>query len=383
MIIPLLFILSLICFSKKEKKVLLPSILSALALLVFHCLFLIEHGLGEISYFISDEQVYLNLEGANKLNEDAVQDRYLWFLITGFISHFDITGGLFSKLISLPLIPVIIYLIYRISGDDRALLVFAFLPYFLFIMQTALRDSLIITITLYFIYLINKPLKNSIIYLLLLLILVFLLRPFYLALLLVSVVLSFYVVNSAGKSIQIKLKEGLIYLLFGLIISLVVYLVFQDKFDQYIRTLTYYYEFGITLDEEKTSVKPSFSIQYIIYAVVRFVFTPLPYSLFERIMSGGVTQFGYVDDFIRMINQVSVVLMISYIIVNFRMIPSYFRVLYKDVVQLSFLIFVTLNTFVYSLYYAGGGHSRLKIILFLGLLIFSLGVSQIKCQKKF
>lgn len=383
MITILFFLVTLVFFTKKDKKILLPSIISALALFIFHTFFLIEYHIGGISYFISDEQVYLNLEGAHKLNESAIKDRYLWFLLTGFISESDFTGGLFNKLISLPLIPAVIYFFKKITNDHRAVYLFAFLPYFLFIMQTALRDGLIVTISLAFIYLTSKKLKKTIFYLSILLILIFLLRPFYLALLLSSTFISYYIVNNVGESFVIKLRSGLLHLILITLVAIATYFIFKGKFDQYIRTLMYYYEFGLILDEGKSTVTPSFSLHYFFYAVVRFIFTPLPSSLLERIMSGDVTQFGYVDDIVRMINQIIVLSIIFYIIFNFRFVPGYLRELTRNFTQLSFLIFVALNTIIYSLYYAGGGHSRLKIVLFLGLLVFSLGVNRVKCQKKF
>tara|TARA_B110000211_G_scaffold77303_1_gene90633 strand:- start:8045 stop:9196 length:1152 start_codon:yes stop_codon:yes gene_type:complete len=376
------YIILLLFFSKKEPAIFKPALISSALLVFFHVLFFIEFQYGTIDYFISDERVYLNIGSSNQLNDDAIKDRVLWFYLTEFVERTDFTGGLFSKLISLPLVPVLIYLVFKISGTNKSLYVFLFLPYILFIMQTALRDSMILVLSVSFIYVSFNRERKFLIFGGVLLLFIFALRPFYIPLLLTAFIMTKYFLETDELDFRAKLFKALKYLLISIVISLVIYLAFKSKFDQYLRNISYYYEFGLNIDDEKTTVTPSFSLNYILYSFVRFVFTPLPTSLIDRMLTGTVTQFGYVDDFIRMINQSFLFLMLFYIISRPNALYAYFKSLVYSSREFCLLFFIFINTIVYSFYYAGGGHSRLKIAVFLGVFIIFNGVMKFNVKKE-
>lgn len=381
MIIIPIYLLSLIYFGRKEPITFFYSILSTVLLLILHSIFVFESGFGHISYFISDEQVYLGLDNVHQLSEGAKNDRWLWFFLTQLVSNTDPTGGLFSKLISLPLIPMILFLFYRIVGDKLALIVFFIMPYSLYIMQTALRDSFIVALALSFIFLSGKPIKDNVIYLIVLIAAIFLLRPFFVVLLILSSILAHYIVSLYYSSLSQKLITSVKYILISLLTIIIVYLLFKSKLDQYLRNITYFYEHGLLIDSDKTAIQPSLSFDYFSYSIIRYVFTPFPSSLIERILSSDVTQFGYLDDLVRVFNQASLLFLLMYLIIRFKSVIFFFKKLPMEPVKLTFIIFVFLNSILYSLYYAGGGHSRLKVFLFLGVFMIFVEVKKLNERK--
>lgn len=233
-------------------------------------------------------------------------------------------------------------------------------------MQTALRDVAILYFTLLIIYCwckaSNKDLK-VVFQVFILLMLLFLLRPFAVFI----VVFSIYMFELFSKLKNKPFSDVLSLLFYNILMALLIsglfYFLFQDKIDQYIRTLTYFSENGLWLDESKSSVKPALTFQYFSYAIVRYFSTPLPTSLLERFLMQDVTQFGYLDDVIRFLNQLFYFLMLTWILIKLVWLKLKITTNWNSSVWVLFVV-TLINSVIYALYYAGGGHSRIKLLLF-------------------
>ncbi|EGU40416.1 hypothetical protein VISP3789_19798 [Vibrio splendidus ATCC 33789] len=255
------------------------------------------------------------------------------------------------------------------------------MPYSLYIMQTALRDSLIVALALSFIFLIGKQIKKNVIYLIILIAAIFLLRPFFVVLLILSSILAHCIVSLNCSSLSQKLIISAKHVIISLLTIVIVYTLFKTKLDQYLRNITYFYEHGLLIDSEKTAIQPSLSFDYFAYSIIRYILTPFPSSLLERIFSSNVTQFGYLDDIVRAFNQTSLLFLFIYLIIKIKSVIFFFKKLPMEPAKLTFIIFVFLNSILYSLYYAGGGHSRLKVFLFLGVFMIFVEVKKLNERK--
>jgi hypothetical protein len=366
-IIPLV-LLSLLFVYRIDPKCGKFSFIYMTSVLLIHSLYVFEFHIGNINYFISDETVFMGAEGAHQLTEIAKNERILWFEFLSFTSMGDFTGGLFSKLSSLIFIPLLLLFIKKLNKDsDYIYYVFCFCPYLLFVSQTALRDILILTLVLgLFYFLCNKNLFsfNKLITIVILSLCLFMLRPFYLFTIIFVYYLVTFFYKISNENIFEKIKT-LIGTIFIVLISLVlIYISFGDKIDQYIRSITYIFENGISLDDSKSDVKPALNFSYFMYSLARYITTPIPSSLVGRILMEP-TEFGYVDDVIRLINQSLLYVMYTYIIINIHLLSRVFQSIMLNKYTACFTIFTIFNSIIYSLYYAGGGHSRLKLLYFI------------------
>lgn len=374
-------LLSIIFVYRIDTRVGKFSVIYVVSVLLIHTLYILELHTGNIDYFISDEAVFMGVEGAHQLSEIAKGDRLLWFKVLEMSAIGDLTGGLFSKLISLIFLPFLLLLVRELNRDSNIVYyVFFFCPYLLFVTQTALRDIFILTLSLGIFYLLCNKHRFGVylvFYLLVFSICLFMLRPFYLF----AIVLIYYAVYHFDKVSRVSLAQKVKSLFWALIVVFIVatagYFIFQSKVEQYLRSITFIMENGISLDESKTSVKPSLTFSYLLYSTARYITTPIPLSLIERIFTEP-TKFGYVDDFMRLLNQSLLYVMYMYILVNARCLFNVWRSLLKSNYTACFTIFTILNTLLYSLYYAGGGHSRLKLVYFIFVFIICERIYSIK-----
>lgn len=375
MIVLLLFSFSLYIVYLLNKKAAAFSIIYAAIVVLIHFLYTIEFHYGDIDYFISDEAVFMQLDNAHVLTEIAKGDRILWYKFLEITKWYDFTDGMFSKLSSIVFLPILVYFLHRLEPKNNLnYYCLFFVPYLLYVSQTALRDIFILTMTLSLIYSLVNLKKNIIIFSTLILfstLLILMLRPFLLGVIFSTYVLTRYIVSLRGENINLKIFRTFIFISFFTILSVLFYILLKDKIDQYIRTLVYIQENGLSLDADKTEIKPDFSIQYFLYSVFRYAMTPIPTSLVERLFTG-VTKFGYIDDLFRFFNQTILYAMYFYILVNLNFLKIALKSIRNEMYSFHFLIFSIVNTVVYSLYYAGGGHSRLKLVYYIFIfLIFS------------
>lgn len=381
MIFLILCILTTLLIIKRDTKSGWWSLLYITIVIIISALYALEYQFGNITYFVSDESVFMGVEGTTSLTEIAKSDRLLWFKILEWSSFGDITGGLFSKLVSLICIPILVYLVHCMDRKSNlSYMVFLFCPYVLYISQTALRDVMVFTISLTMLYILSKySLKyRYMIAICVLAICISMLRPFYLYIILFSYFLSEYISYIRRSRLDVKIAKTIFALTLMSMVTFAIYFIFKDKIDQYMRTITYIMEEGSTLDESKTDIEPSFSPTYIGYALVRYALTPIPTALIGK-LSDGATNFGYVHDIIRIINQSALYIMYFYIVFMFRYIMGALKNIFDNKYLLSYFIFFSANSFVYAIYYAGGGHSRLKVALFIFVFLFC---DQLRIYKK-
>ena len=356
----------------QDNRVGIASAIYIFIVLIIHALFYYEVMLFDLDYFISDELAYIDFDDAQGLSESAKSDRILWFYYHRLVAFIMPADGLFNKLISLPFLPLLLLLVYNICNKrNLSLFLFLLCPYLLFLMQTALRDIVILYFTLLIVsYWCNAPSKNLkvIFQLITFTFLLFMLRPFAVFIIAFSIYVYELFTRFANKPFR-----DVFYLLFynavvAILISGIFYILFQDRIDQYIRTLTYLNENGLWLDESKSNVKPALTFQYFSYAIIRYISTPLPTSLLERFLTESVTQFGYLDDIVRLLNQLFYFAMLIWIV--FKLVIKKCKLVAQWSSTIWVLCIVTiLNSIVYALYYAGGGHSRIKLLLFVFVFI--------------
>ena len=368
MLVVFFTLLTLAYVYHRENRVGIASAVYIFIVLIIHALFYYEVMLLDLDYFISDELAYIDFDDAQGLSESAKNDRILWFYYHSLVSFIMPVDGLFNKLISLPFLPLILLLVYNFCNKrNLSLFLFLFCPYLLFLMQTAIRDIAILYFTLLIIsYWCNASSKNSkvIFQLLTLIFLLFMLRPFAVFI----VAFSIYIYELFAKFKNKPFRDVLYLLFYNVVVAIIVsgffYLLFQDKIDQYIRTLTYFSENGLWLDESKSNVKPALTFQYFSYAIIRYISTPLPTSLLERFLTESVTQFGYLDDIVRFLNQLFYFVMFIWILIKLVIRKGKLVAQWNSSIWILCIVTI-LNSIVYALYYAGGGHSRIKLLLFI------------------
>lgn len=380
MIVILATILSLAYVSAKDRRVGLASSFYIVLVLIFHFIFYFESLSSNVSYFISDELTYLDYEDANGLSDAARADRVLWFEIHRIISALGSVGGLFNKLVSLPLLPFILFLVDRFC-NRRKLSVFLFLvfPYLLIMMQTALRDILILFIMLLVVYLwssrVDKGGGNKL-FIVFALGALYFLRPFSVFVLIVSIGVFEFLKGIQGKSLLRKGGQVLRFGVIGGLILLVIYFIFMDQINHYVKMLIYFSDNGLALDDDKTSIEPALTAEYFTYAIIRYVLTPFPTSLLYKLYFEGATQYGYLDDTVRLLNQLFY--FFALIAVSFKIIILKHRPVEVWPTGFWLLSIVTVvNSLVYALYYAGGGHSRLKILVYVTVFVALVGTKKV------
>lgn len=104
-----------------------------------------------------------------------------------------------------------------------------------------------------------------------------------------------------------------------------------------------------------------------IYGVVRYIFTPIPFSLLRELFSGNVSGYGLVHDVLRILNQ------FMYYLVLVRFFYNSSRI--RDVILKfwPFLILAGFYVLVYGFYNLGGGHQRIKLpfqLIFTAVLLY-------------
>ncbi|PKD19464.1 hypothetical protein APR41_16010 [Salegentibacter salinarum] len=360
-LLPFIF-LSLLTVYKKSPFVALISGYYLLIILLVLAIFSLEHTFRGIDYFISDEAVYFyNLD----ISEAAKQDRILWFNIVQTVKSTDFEFGFFSKIIHLVIIPFLIFVLWRLTNSRKSLFIPLFFPYILFLSQTALRDIWLFTFSLIFIYaFFNFKGKYRILILVLSVFFIVGMRPFYLGLLLFAL-LGVYILE-----IILKKKEGnffkkfLKYVVLSALSISGIFVVFKNKINSYLFSIEVLLEDGFSKAQD-TAIEASLTGEYFIYSFVRFVFTPIPTSMFQEIYSNGASEFGYTNDLLRLLSQISLYLSFFYIIFNIRklkgVILEYF---FKEKELLAYLLFTLGTISIYGLYHGGGGHSRVKLPLY-------------------
>ena len=118
MLVVFLTLLTLVYVYNRDNRVGIASVVYIFIVLIIHAIFYFEVELLNLSYFISDELAYVDFENAHGLDESAKNDRILWFYLHDLVSQSYSAEGLFNKLLSLPLLPLLLLLINRFCNNN-------------------------------------------------------------------------------------------------------------------------------------------------------------------------------------------------------------------------------------------------------------------------
>ena len=365
-------LLSIIIVSKVEIKLFYPLCCAIFIVLLIHVLFTLDFTLGNISYFVSDELAYISHGANSHLSEQGNTDRKLWVVLNSIMQWPFYTDGLFNKLVPLVFLPFLMLVIYRIANNVRVAKYFVFIfPYTLFLSQINLRDILIYVVALYALY-IFFSFKNKYKYFLIsaLLIMLVFLRPFLIPIVIMSIMVTQFIFNQSAveKRLYLLLKIGLIVI----VLSLLGYMLLASRIEQYMRYLTFILENGVNARGSEERIE--LGIGYILMSIVKFYTTPLPGSIIARALTDYSNQFGYLDDVFRFLSQLSLYISTIYLVyLTILKKNKWSRLLAKkNRAAISVIIYLSLNSLLYAMYYGGGGHSRLKIGVYLTIFLLIL-----------
>ena len=370
-------ILAILIFSYLKDKVLfLNQVTILLSTLLLFFFFLTEFSLTDLNFLNSDELVYTYARG-EVFNYENKSSRLVWYLLNDFIFYYSGSYNWENKILSLPFLLLLNYCLYvsfpNLKGVSYAIIL---TPYLLFISVMDLRDVLIILLC--FSALSSYVYGRFILFFFACLLLVFL-RPF--AILMVVLPLLFLLLVSSN----VKIYRKAIYLSLFIIFSSFFAYIFSDKVQMYIYRMTFFLDGGgnESLQGETISFDPLSLIEYFI----KFVFAPIPLSLFDRaIFNGGHEVFGMTDDLLRGVGQVVFYFLVLYFLYNISSFKKVFRsgVFSNKEVKLlaGIILFSIIWVFIYTFFSLGDAHTRVKVVHMLCISICCIFIYNFKRELK-
>lgn len=359
--------------------------------LLFLSLFSLEFILSGLDFFESDEVSYLHI-GSGIIEWPSGPDRSLWFLTNYLLLNYDVSfNGIALKLINIPIAACFLMVLWFIFRDKKIFLLPIILPYFAIVATKNFRDIPILLFTALTVLLFHHPKLKLIILSLTSLAMLFLLRPF--AAVIVFIILLFQMFFSTLKSFNgttISKKYArkiLILALISLTISPFVMSSIQTRIDQYYRWFIYTtFDVGREmLIQERVQGDPRYAsgnrIRDFGVAGVRYAATPIPTSIFKRLLDGGTGEWGVIDDLIRFLNQVGFYFLTGYLIVNVRFILTAFRQM--PTMGRGLVLCLLTNWPIYSFYLYGVGHQRNKIPFQIVFFLIAISISKHKQYKHY
>lgn len=341
--------------------------------IIINSLFITEYAFfNQIDYFISDEKIYVGQ--IKNINEQVVSDRSLWFHYIKLIQFTDYEFGFFTKLASVPAIPLFVIYLSKVLQKESVLSFFLIFPYVIFLTQTVLRDIWIFTFVILLLYsFFNLKSYKRFLVVLLSSLSIVLLRPFFMAIIVLAICIALAAqwFNSAKiKSFRNILFQSSFFVLVTFILSFAFYFLFQNRVDSYFLLLQHINENGF-YHADSQGVEASVSLSYFAYSTMKFIATPIPASLLNRMLYEPTTQFGLVDDLFRFISQTNLYISAFLLVVFFRrFLKNTLKDLLGSPTQLALTVFLFLTIILYAVYYGGGGHSRLKLPVYLLIYLF-------------
>lgn len=343
-------------------------------------LFIFEYAMTRIDFFISDELYYINFESGKAVQDNS---RLLWLQINEWILNYDISFNKFAlKIINIPIAAGSLLVLWFMFDKNRKVFLLAvFLPYFSFIATKNLRDIAIIfasALAIYFFYS-QKPLHVFIS--ILSLGVLFFLRPFAAFIIIVIILLqySYISLKSIAKLSVQKMfaKKMLLLLLVILMLLPLAITMFEASITQHYDALIYTTGEGQdALAEGRVGSDPVYNSgnrgRDFIFACVRYVFTPMPSSLLLRIIDGEKTEWGLLDDVVRIINQTIYYILLGYILFNVRFLLDAFRKISSSGKMFLFYLFTYWPIYSFHLY--GVMHHRLKLPFQILIFLLSLAI---------
>ncbi|RUO37305.1 hypothetical protein CWE13_04900 [Aliidiomarina shirensis] len=297
--------------------------------------------------FVSDELGYINSEDFNLLG-DA---RGLWHSLNYLIINYDFAGYYSLRFINIIFASFVLIYIARIFDDGKlSIFLLASCPFIFAMTYVNLRDLAIIFSAL---LVFDGLRRKSILGIALGLVALLTLRPLIAFVLLISLAV-FYLIDTKSH----KTYSGAFALLMLGLLSLIILYFGIDYFQSYLRYMEY---LSVTDNQHRSILAQEDSSP--MRALLTYVFTPLPTSLFQRLLGSGASELGLAHDLIRILHQSLYFIMMFVMLLNpkqtYNGIIRLFTSLGKE--QKALILFLLAHAVVYSIHLAGIGHSRLKL----------------------
>jgi len=331
----------------------------------FLAFFLFEVGLTNVEYLASDEYRFFHLSEIYLQEEN---DRTLWLYINVLLKNYDLFGEYFIKLLNIPLCVYLIHKVNSIFDIKNKLIVYLLAPYIIVLSISNLRDVLIFISTIHFCLALEKlktiNIKN-LIYLLFSAFLLFTLRP-----IILFVSIGLYLTVNFKKYFKNIFKKPInIIFIFLIFLSIISYS--SAYINQILYNGSYFLTQGLALKSETKGFNQYFYPNNLpltfSYASLRYVFTPMPTSIVERLFSDHFYKHGIISEIVRLFHQLIYFYLLFFMFFNLKKI---YRLL-KNLNSLYKLILLNLLVYmpIYTLYAFGGVHQRTKFPFQLALII--------------
>jgi len=329
---------------------------------IFLVLFYFEHIIGGIPLFYSDEILFMS--GTTSVTRFS--EKYLWFLINDFMLKYDLSfNGFMLKMINIPVSAIALLVLWRIFKNKNIFLLPIALPYFSFIATKNLRDIPILCLSFFSIYMFYSRKSPYVILSCISLVILFFLRPFT-ACLITTIILLQIIYQIGKKLIKLKFYKNhikkivILFIITFILLPLFggnIIMIIKHNLNKFI-----YYVIGEGHEELAELRSPHYTsgnkLKDFIVAGIRYSFTPIPTSIIIRAAGGG-SDWGFVDDLIRIYNQIIYYILLGYLIMNVRYITKIFtRMTYG---QKAVILYLLSYWPIYSLYLYGVSHQRIKI----------------------
>lgn len=307
--------------------------------------------------FVSDEIGYINaIEFA-----PFGSARGGWYSLNYLLIHHDAYGHFALRFVNVIIAGFILVYVARIFSDGRlALFIIALCPFILAMTYFNLRDlSIILSALIVTEYLKEKKYIGVAVGVLMLLVL----RPLMIFVFL-GLWLFFTILDSKSKEKNKNISSRIFILIF---ISVPVAVIGYDYLAGYIDYMTYL----SSADDVEHRTLFANENSSLVLAILTYIFAPLPTSLFERMITSGVTEYGFFHDVLRVLNQLVFFIVLGLITLFSK---SYIRALKREVrrltvEQVTLIFYLLIHAVVYAIHLAGTGHSRLKLPFQIGFMI--------------
>ncbi len=303
---------------KKIKKIGLSPLLIFLISLSLLILFYFEHIISGLPLFYSDEIKYMD----EATSVTLFSDRYLWYFINNLILQYDISfNGFMLKMINIPVAAGSLFVLWLIFKNKKIFLIPIILPYISFIATKNLRDIPILFLSFLSIYMFYRRKSLYFIIGFISSVLLFLLRPFAVVTI-ITIILLQMIYQIGKKIIKLKLYKAYIKKIAVLVIISLILVPIVGSFinitvEKNINRFLYIVfgeGQGISAEARVDSDPLYYSgnkFRDFIVSSIRYIFTPIPTSIIIRAISGG-SEWGVVDDLIRIFHQIIYYVLLSY-----------------------------------------------------------------------
>ncbi|TAI47541.1 hypothetical protein [Flagellimonas allohymeniacidonis] len=243
-----------------------------------------------------------------------------------------------------------------------------------------LRDLLIWLLAILIIRNYNKREINWYVFAVFCSIALYMLRPFMLATVWLAVI--FFEIGPFIKNLitKINVKRIASFLVFVLALGIVVFFA-SPTIGKKIRSYQYNATYLVTKGYEERAkqrradgvIDASNMPKAIFMSHVRYVLTPMPHAIVERMFSSELsTEYGITSEALRLYTQLVYYFILIWLLFNLRTVYRSLRILVFE--QKAFLLWLLAFLPIYSIAHFGGSHQRLKLpfqLLLLILFIYS------------